>query len=161
MVIGAADDQETTYLVRDKVGRLNGVPFDVRVLESRRHYRDHHPVYFVSTDLALSPQEALRRYAKRWSCETDNWYLKLRLGIGDFRLQSYEAIVKFIAVVLLAWAYVQWSVGQNSCKTPADVIGQHRDEHARAWLIAACSDALRAGSLTPVLQRYLRPAFRI
>ena len=161
VVIGAADGQETTYLVRDEVGRLSGVPFDVRVLESRRHYRDHHPVYFVSTDLALSPQEALRRYAKRWSCETDNWYLKLRLGIGDFRLQSYEAIAKFIAVVLLAWAYVQWSVDQNSCKTPADVIGQHRDEHARAWLIAACSDALRAGSLTPVLQRYLRPAFHI
>jgi hypothetical protein len=159
VVIGAADGRETTYLVRDMVGRLSGVPFSVRVLESRRHYRDHLPVYFVSTDLALAPQEALRRYAKRWSCETDNWYLKLRLGLGDFRLQSYEAIAKFIAVVLLAWAYVQWSVGQSTCQRPADVIGRHRDEHARAWLIAACSDALRAGSLTPVLQRYLRPAF--
>ncbi len=75
--IPAADGSKTTYLVRDLLtGRLSKVPFDVRALVSRRHYRDHLPVYFVSTDLSLTPAQALQWYARRWNCEVDNFYLK-------------------------------------------------------------------------------------
>jgi len=157
--IHAADGSKTTYLVRSMVGRLNKVPFDVRGLVSRRHYRDHRPVYFISTDLSLLPQRALQWYAKRWDCETDNFYLKQRLGLGDFRLQPYEAIDKFCTVVHLTWAYVQWRLAHTPnrrVQNPADVIRLHRDEHARDWLIGACQEAIASGDLDSVLQRFLR-----
>jgi len=157
--VSAADGSKTTYLVRRMVGRINKVPFDVCGLVSRRHYRDHRPVYFISTDLTLSPRKALQWYAKRWNCEVDHQYLKQRLGLGDFRLQSYEAIDKFCAVVHLAWAYVKWRYAQpmnRHLQNPADVIRLHRDEHAQKWLVAACQEAIDTGSIDSVVRRFLR-----
>ena len=113
------------------------------------------------TDLTLAPHTALQWYAKRWNCETDNFYLKRRMGLGDFRLQSYEAIDKFCTVVHLAWAYVQWRLAHaTDCQvqTPADVIRLHRDEHARDWLIGACQEAIACGDIQAVVQRFLREA---
>ncbi len=159
VTISAADGTTTHYLLRDLVGHLREVPFAVRAWESRRHYRDHRPVYFISTDLTLSPQEAMAGYAQRWGCEVDHWYLKQRLGLGDFRVQSYEAIGKFVMVVRLAWAYVQWrlwlSLQDAQPCTPAEVIRQHRDQHAADWLRSACEQALATGQVQPVLQRFL------
>jgi len=159
--VTVADGKKRTYLVRTMTGRLNKVPFDVCVLVSRRHYRDQHPVYFVSTDLALMPQKTLQGYAKRWNCEIDNLYLKERLGLGDFRVHSYEAIDKYCAIVQLSWAYVQWRLAKtmgNGVRNPADVIRLHRDEHAREWLVGACQEALACGSVEPVIKRFLRQA---
>jgi len=159
--ISVADGSKTTYLVRQMQGRLHKVPFDVRGLVSKRHYRDKSPVYFVSTDLALTPQEALQGYAKRWYCEVVNWYLKQCLGYGDFRLQSYEAIDKFCTVVHLSWAYTSWRLAHTTdrrVQNPADVIRQHRDEHACDWLTAACQEAIASGDLESVLRRFLRQA---
>ncbi len=157
--IPAADDSKTTYLVRSMVGRLHKVPFDVRGLVSKRHYRDRRPVYFISTDLSLPPQRVLQWYARRWNCEGDNFYLKQRLGLGDFRLQPYEAIDKFCTTVHLTWAYVQWRLAHTPhrrVQNPADVIRLHRDEHARDWLIGACQEAIASGDLASVLRRFLR-----
>jgi hypothetical protein len=158
VVIAAADGTQTTYLVRHFDGRLSQVGDDVRVLVSKRHRRDKHPVYFISTDRTLTSNQALQWYAKRWNCEVDHYYLKQRLGLGDFRLQSYEAIDRFCAVVHLAWCYVQWrllSLPPGQTRTPAEVIRQHRDEHAREWLRGALEEALRCGDIEQVLDRYL------
>lgn len=157
--ITAADGTKTTYCVRSMTGRLSDVPFDVCGLESRWHPRDKHPVYFISTDLALSPQQALQYYAKRWNCEVDHFYLKQRLGLSDFRLQPYEAIKKYLAVVLLAWAYVQWrraSRQHGQDHNAGAIIRQHRAEHAEQTLIAACQEAIATGSIDAVRQRFLR-----
>jgi len=157
--IPAADGSRRTYLVRHMTGRLNKVPRDVRGLVSKRHYRDRSPVYFISTDLSLALHTALQWYAKRWNCEIDNAYLKLRLGLGDFRLQPYEAVDKFCAVVHLAWTYVQWRLAHTDdrrARNPADIIRLHRDEHARTWLIGACEEAIATGNIETVLRRYLR-----
>jgi hypothetical protein len=159
VVITAADGTKTTYQVRDLVGRLEDVPFDVRVLVSRRHYRDRHPQYFACTDLSLGLEKPLQRYAKRWGCETDNLYLQTRLGLGDFRVQSYEATDKWCAVGHLTWAYVQWRLameGDADLRTPADVIRRHREEHTRDWLEGACREAIATGDIEAVLRRYLR-----
>jgi hypothetical protein len=107
-------------------GRLEDVPFDVHVLISRRHYRDRHPKYFARTDLSLGSALPLQWYAKRWGCETDNLYVQTRLGIGDFRVQSYETTDKWCATVHLTWAYVQWwlaTKGDARLRTPADAFG--------------------------------------
>src|SRR5262249_52514722 len=37
--VSAADGSQTTYYVRDAVGRLSRIPFDVRVMVSQRHPR--------------------------------------------------------------------------------------------------------------------------
>jgi len=70
-------------------------PHDVCVLISRRHNRDKHPKYFLCTDLTLTAQTVLIWYGNRWTLEVDYWYLKQRLGLGDFRMQAYEAIEKW------------------------------------------------------------------
>ena len=36
------------------------------------------------------------------------WYVKLQLGLGDFRLQKHEAISKWYAVVYLVLVYLYW-----------------------------------------------------
>jgi hypothetical protein len=145
--------------MRYLTGRLRKVPFDVRGLATKRHYRDHRPAHFISTDLSLAPQTALRWYARRWNCEVDNFCLKERLGLGDFRLQAYEAIDKFCAVVHLSYAYTQWRLAYTTdrrVRNFADVIRLHRDEHARDWLIGACQEAIATGDIEAVIQRFLR-----
>ncbi|MGK7877323.1 MAG: hypothetical protein AB4426_29705 [Xenococcaceae cyanobacterium] len=80
---------------------------------------------------------------KRWPIEMDYWYLKQRLGLGDFRLHSYEAIHKWYTVVHLTFTFLQWRLYEaraqgDSLRSVADVIRVHRQEHAQEMLIAAC-----------------------
>ena len=49
----------------------------------------------------------MQGYTWRWSCETVNFYLKTQMGLEDFRVQSCEAVDKYIVVVHLAWAYFE------------------------------------------------------
>jgi DDE family transposase len=93
----ATDGRQRLYLVRPVQGRLTHLSFDVCVLISKRHPRDKHPKYFLCTDLALSAQQILSIYQKRWPVEVDNFYVKQHLGLADFRVQSYEATEKWFA----------------------------------------------------------------
>jgi hypothetical protein len=161
VTVTAADGKATTYLARTLVGKLEKVPGEVRAYVSRRHYRDKRPAYFISTDLALSAQAALQGYGQRWSCEVDNFYLKLRVGLGDFRLQAYEAADKWIVAVQLAWTYVQWRLAQErgpQVRCHADVIRRHQDEHLQDWLVAALTMGQETGSIEATAQRFLRRA---
>lgn len=158
--VPAAGGNKTTYYVRDTTGRLSDVPFDVRVFLSKRHPGAKASAYFLSTDLTRSAQQALQGYGARWSCEVVNFYLKTQLGLADFRVRSYEAVDRYMLVVHLAWAYVEWRFASEASpqfKCYADVIRRHRDEHARVWLTEAVRMALATGSEEAVLQRFLRP----
>jgi len=157
--VTAADGNPTTYYVRRTTGRLQKVPFDVRVFFSKRHPREKSPAYFMSTDLTRSAQQALQGYSGRWSCELGNFYLKTQLGLSDFRVRAYEAVDKYMVVVLLTWAYVERRFEQErsaQIKTYGDLIRQHRDEHAVEWLTGAVKMMQETGDLQQVLQRYLR-----
>ena len=88
-------------------GGWRNVPFDVRVLFSKRHPRARSWAYFLSTDLARSVVETLRGYGGRWSCEVVNFYVKTQLGLADFRVRSFEAVDRYVVAVHLAWAYVE------------------------------------------------------
>jgi hypothetical protein len=157
--VTAADGNKTTYFVRQTTGHLKKVPFDVRVFFSKRHPREKSPAYFMSTDLTRSAQQALQGYSGRWSCEVGNFYLKTQLGLCGFRVQSYQAVDKYLVVVLLTWAYVERRFQQERCaqiKTYGDLIRRHRDEHAIDWLTGAMIMMQQTGDLQLVLQRYLR-----
>lgn len=157
--VTAADGNKTTYYVRQTTGRLVDIPFDVRVFFSKRHPRAKSPAYFMGTDLTRSAQRALQGYQGRWSCEVLNFYLKTQLGLADFRVRSYEAVDKYMVVVLLTWAYVEQRFEQErsaQIKTYGDIIRRHRDEHAIAWLTGAIEMAIETGDTDLVLQRFLR-----
>ena len=157
--VTTADGDKRTYYVRRQDGRLAQVPYDVRVYFSKRHPREKSPAYIACTDLACSAKQALQGYTWRWSCETVNFYLKTQLGLQDFRVQSYEAVDKYIVAVHLAWAYVEQRFAQErsaQVRTYGDIIRQHRDEHAIGWLKGAIEMAVETGDPELVLQRFLR-----
>ena len=157
----ATDQKERRYLVRQLRGKFRKLPFEVCVFISKRHRGDKRPKYFLSTDLHLSAQKGLSTYQSRWPIEVDNFYLKQSLGLGDFRVQSYEAVEKWYAIVFLALTYLQWRLNHpedtERFRTLADVIRAHRREHARQLLIAACEQVIQLGQIQPVLNRFLRP----
>ena len=113
----------------------------------------------MSTVLTRSAQQALQGYQGRWSCEVDNFYLKTQMGLTDFRVRSYEAVDKYIVVVLLTWAYVERRFSQErsaQIKTYGDIIRRHRDEHAVNWLTGALQMLQKTGDIQQVLQHFLR-----
>ena len=158
--VPAADGTTRTYLARSVQGRLSDVPCDVCVLISRRHNRDKHPKYFLCTDLTLTAQTVLIWYGNRWPLEVDYWYLKQPLGLGDFRVQAYEAIEKWYAVLHLVLTFLQWRLHEAReqglpLRSLAEVIRQQRAEHAQEVLTSACQEAIQMGSIEPVLQRFI------
>jgi hypothetical protein len=157
--VTAADGKTTTYYVRDAVGRLSDLPFDVRVMFSKRHPRARSWAYFGSTDLARTVVETLRGYGGRWSCEVVNFYTKTQLGLADFRVRSYEAVERYVVAVHLAWAYVEERLARErsaQIRCYGDVIRRHRDDHAEEWLRAAVEEAVSTGDIEAVLDRFLR-----
>jgi len=81
-------------------------------------------------------------------------------------VQSHETIQRWVLAVLLAWNYVLWRKAEAELTAwqkqqaeqedttsrsprvtirPADVIRQHREEHAIDWLREACQMAIKLG----------------
>jgi DDE superfamily endonuclease len=158
-----ANGQRRTYWVRSLTGRLRGVPGEVRVLLSQRGPGVRTPKYFLCTDLKLSAQEILSRYQHRWSQEVDYWHVKLQLGLGDFRLQSYEAIEKWYAVVYVTLVYLYWRCyeyreAHGRTTSLSEVMTRIRQDHQREVLRAACEEAAQGTPVEQVLERYLGEA---
>lgn len=155
----ATAQRPRTYLVRTLRGTLSHVPFEVCVLISQRHPRDRYPKYLLCTDLSLTAQQILPIYQKRWPIEVDNFYVKQRLGLADFRVQSYEASEKWFAVVFLALGFLQWRLNHERTHAHwhalADVVRHHRAEHARTLLEIACQEAAKVPDYRSVVQRFL------
>jgi hypothetical protein len=128
-----------TYFVRTVHGHLEKVKQEVYVIISKKSTRDHSPKYFLCTDTSLSAEQALKLYQKRWPVEVDNLYLKQVLGLGDFRLQSFEAIQKWFAVVTLAINYLQYTAmlayqPKRPLPSLAECRRQHQQTHLQALL---------------------------
>lgn len=110
ITLEAVDERRApTYYIRTVSGHLEKVRQEVYVIISKKRPGDSRPKYFLCTDTRLSAEEALKLYQKRWPVEVDNLNLKEVLGLGDFRLQSFEAIQKWFAVVTLAINYLQYT----------------------------------------------------
>ena len=82
------------------------------------------------------------------------------MGLGDFRVPAYEAIEKWYAVLHLVLTFLQWRLHEarargQPLRSLADVIHQHRAEHAQEVLTSACQQAIQTGSIEPVLQRFI------
>ncbi len=148
------------YLTRSIRGTLTDLADPVHAIISKKRPGDKRPKYFVCTDLSLSAQQVLRYYQKRWSVEVDNLYLKHALGLGDFRLQSFEAIEKWFAVVVLAINYLQYRMALAYATNPskatlADFIRLHRIEHLKMLLSSVLKPFASAKQIEGVLTRLL------
>jgi DDE superfamily endonuclease len=155
-----ANKQRRTYWTRTLTGRVRNVPGEVRVVISQRGSGVRTPKYFLCTDTTLSAQEMLTRYQKRWSQEVDYWYVKLQLGLGDYRLQSYEAIAKWFAVVYLVLVYLYWQQYEHTAHHGAssslsEVLARIRQDHQREVLRAACEEVARGATVEEVVERYV------
>jgi hypothetical protein len=160
-----ANGRTRTYWVRSVTGRLPGVPGEVRVLLSQTGPGAKAPKYFLCTDTRLSEQEILSRYQYRWSQEVDYWHVKLQLGLGDFRVQSYEAIEKWYAVVYLVLIMLYWQCYEDRAKhkratSLSEVLSQMRHDHHREVLRAACEEVAAGASVNEVVQRYVKEPMR-
>jgi hypothetical protein len=158
--LGLANGTNRTYCVRSVQGRLSDVPGEVRVLISQKGPGARAPKYFLCTDTKLSAQEILSRYQLRWSQEVDYWHVKLQLGLADFRVQSYEAIEKWYAVVYLVLVYLHWRRYEQQKETGratgvSEVITKIREEHQEAVLRAACQEVADGASVAEVVAKYL------
>ncbi len=110
--------------------------------------------------MSLSAQAILNWYGKRWSIEVEYWYLKQCLGLGDFRVQSYEAMQRWYAVVYLVLTFLQWQLYESQkssapCSSIAEVIRRHREGHAFRLLKHACEEAIRTNSVTKAIQPFI------
>jgi len=160
VLLELANGRKRTYWVRSIQGRIYGVPGDVRVLLSQKGPGVRTPKYFLCTDLTLSNQEILRRYQHRWSQEVDYWYVKLQLGLGDFRMQNYEAIERWYAVVYVVLVYLYWRSYEERDKhghttSLSEVMTHIRQDHQREVLRAACEEVAQGTPVEQVLERYL------
>ena len=125
------DDSSISYRVNIQRGFLNKFRDDVSIFISKTHYNDNRPGFFMCTDLSLSTQKALSFYVKRWAVEVDHLYLKVHLGLADFRLRSYEGVRRYFDLTRLTLAFLYWRlVKENSAdvRTISDVIAVHRRE---------------------------------
>lgn len=152
-----------SYCVRTVFGHLEEVTDAVCGIISKRHPGDKRPKYFVCTDLTLTVQQALQYYQRRWPVEVDNFYLKQALGLGDFRLQSFEATQKWFAVVVLALNYLQYQQAAAHLQPPSvcsltDVMRQHRLAHWRQFLRQALTQLLHSGDLDATIESLLPAA---
>jgi len=150
-----------TYFVRTVTGHLEKVSQEVYVIISKKRPGDPRSKYFLYTDTRLTAEEALKLYQKRWSVEVDNLYLKQVLGLGDFRLQSFEAIQKWFAVVTLAMNYLQYTAmlayqPKRPLPSLADCRRQHQHAHFQALLRLLVTEIQKKPQrVEAILQAYL------
>lgn len=152
-----------TYHTRVITGRLRGVPHDVVAVISKRHPRKPQTACFVCSDLRLRAQGILRGYAHRWPCETDNFLLKERLGLADFRLHTVEAVQRWFCLVFAAYAFVRSRIAETWLAHPKlpklsfhDLIAQQQRWHLE-HLVAFVADRARAGWSNQQLIDHLLP----
>jgi hypothetical protein len=137
-VVVRSATRSRTYAARYVVGRVRRYPEPVIAIISKRARRDRHPAYFLCSDPSLSVRTILKYYGYRWQAEVDNWYLKERFGLADYRVQSYEAILRWHTLVFAAYAFVQYRRVRPLLTNPKaalpelpEVLASHQHEHLR------------------------------
>jgi hypothetical protein len=157
-VVVRSATRSRTYATRRVVGRLRHYPAPVVAILSKRARRDTHPAYFLCSDTTLSIRTIVKYYGCRWQAEVDNWYLKERFGLADYRLQSYEAIRRWHTLVFAAYAFAQYRRVVPLLIHPKatlpdlpEVLAAHQHEHLRQTVCYIAALARRGLSDAKIL----------
>jgi len=101
----------SSYKLAQRVGTMNKLG-QVKVVFSKRR-GDHIVIALVTNDTRLSIRKIVSRYLKRWAIEVMIKEQKQHLGLGDYRVWRYRAIVRHLCLVDSAYACLT-HVGINS-----------------------------------------------
>jgi len=92
----------SNYKLAQRVGLLNKLG-RVKVVFSKRR-GDRTVIALVTDDIRLSIKKIVSRYLKRWAIEVMIKEQKQHLGLGDYRVLRYQAIVRHLCLVDSAYA---------------------------------------------------------
>ena len=101
----------SSYKLAQRVGTMNKLG-RVKIVFSKRR-NDHTVIALVTNDISLSMKKVVSRYLKRWAIEVMIKEQKQHLGLGDYRVWRYRAIVRHLCLVDSAYACLT-HVGINS-----------------------------------------------
>jgi hypothetical protein len=90
------------YKLVQRIGTMNKLG-SVKVVFSKRR-NDRTVIALVTNDLRLSMKKIVSRYLKRWAIEVMIKEQKQHLGLGDYRVWRYRAIVRHLSLVDSAYA---------------------------------------------------------
>jgi len=92
----------SSYKLAQRVGTMNKLG-EVKVVFSKRR-NDHTVIALVTNDIRLSMKKVVSHYLKRWAIEVMIKEQKQHLGLGDYRVLRYRAIVRHLCLVDSAYA---------------------------------------------------------
>ena len=92
----------SSYKLAQRIGTMNKLGV-VKVVFSKRR-NDKAVVALVTNNVHLSMKKVVSRYLKRWSIEVMTKEQKQHLGLGDYRVWRYQAIVRHLCLVDSAYA---------------------------------------------------------
>jgi len=92
----------SSYKLAQRVGTMKKLG-KVKVVFSRRR-NDHAVVALVTDDICMSMKKVVSRYLRRWAIEVMIKEQKQHLGLGDYRVWRYRAIVRHLCLVDSAYA---------------------------------------------------------
>ena len=90
------------HRLAERIGKLNKLG-TVKVIFSRRKGHSKH-IAIVTDDLRASMKTIVADYLKRWSIEMLIKDEKQHLGLGDYRVRRYQAVVRHLHLVDVAYA---------------------------------------------------------
>ncbi len=148
------------YRLAERIGTLNKLG-TVKIVFSRRKGEGKH-IALVTDDLRASMKTIVADYLKRWSIEMLIKDEKQHLGLGDYRVQRYRAVVRHLHLVDCAYACLthlglktQCAQGQNKSKKVLrlEPISQLKDIMRRIVWQENVKDVVKYSHEKPVIRR--------
>jgi len=148
------------YRLAERIGRLNKLG-TVKIVFSRRKGENKH-IAIVTDDLSASMIKIVADYLKRWSIEMLIKDEKQHLGLGDYRVLRYRAVVRHLHLVDCAYACLthlglktQSAQGQNKSKKVLQLepIGKLKDRMRRIVWQENVKDVIKYSHEKSVIRR--------
>ena len=148
------------YRLAERIGRLNKLGM-VKVVFSRRRRESKH-IAIVTDDLRASMRTVVADYLKRWSIEMLTKDEKQYLGLGDYRVKRYQAVVRHLHLVDCAYACLTHvgikayrAQGQNKSKKVLrlEPISKLKDRMRRIVWQENVQDVIKYSHEKPVIRR--------
>ena len=148
------------YRLAQRIGKLNKLG-TVKIVFSRRKGENKH-IALVTDDLCASMKTIVADYLKRWSIEMLIKDEKQHLGLGDYRVKRYRAVVRHLHLVDCAYACLTHigiktyrAQGQNKSKNVLrlETISKLKDRMRwRVWQ-ENVQDVIKYSHEKPVIRR--------
>ena len=148
------------YRLAERIGKLNKLG-TVKIVFSRRKGENKH-IAIVTDNLRASMRTIVADYLKRWSIEMFIKDEKQHLGLGDYRVIRYRAVVRHLHLVDCAYACLTHvgiktyrAQGQNKSKNVLrlEPISKLKDRMRRIVWQENVQDVIKYSHEKPVIRR--------